>query len=221
MLNNSAHFLPILLVLLVNPPTKADLIVDPSSVTTNATAGFGSDVSAVVDGSGLSSQLSTGDPIPSPYPSHTDTFAPNMFETASTTVSGVQFIFDLGGVFDLTGMHVWNGNENTSRGIKDLDVLFSTTSPTTGFSGLQSFALGQASGLNSYTGESVSFSSDPQARWVRFNVGSNFDNAISTVQLSEVRFTTTAVPEPSSFVMLGTLICGLAVYRRRRSKANA
>lgn len=81
---------------------------------------------------GLSTPLATGDLVPSPLPTHEPYAIPivsRVRDTEETTTSGeAQLVFDLGGSFNLSGVALWNSNENnqTQRGIENMALSYST-----------------------------------------------------------------------------------------------
>ncbi|MBL8506070.1 MAG: PEP-CTERM sorting domain-containing protein [Methylobacillus glycogenes] len=56
------------------------------------------------------------------------------------------------------------------------------------------------------------------ARYVRFDILTNYDQQWPWVGLSEVKFVA-AVPEPSSYAMLGLGLAALGMVARRRKSA--
>ena len=99
------------------------------------------------DGSGLSADLATGDPVPDPWPTHgaysTSTISRvrDTGETVASPVGEASLVFDLGGSHTLSGIALWNSNEagtngtpvvnNTTRGIENMTLAYSTDGGTT------------------------------------------------------------------------------------------
>lgn len=151
--------------------------------------------------------------------------------------------FKLGGQFDLTGTHVWNYNEShagappalwAAFGAKDVTILVSSMAapdPTNAshwksvsyaYNGVPATTFQMAPGAAStnYTGEDYTFTAS-KARWVLFNIASNFAGDYSTVGvgLSQVRFDgVAATPEPSMLMLTATSLISLVVYAWRRRK---
>ncbi|MFW5682602.1 MAG: discoidin domain-containing protein, partial [Phycisphaeraceae bacterium] len=169
-------------------------------------------VESVIDGTGFTQAekdlLDTGDPVPSPYPNHSNTTGDNWRVVDDDSIL---MTFDLGDTFLLDGFHVWNFNESgqTGRGAKSVDVSFSTDG--TNFSSAANFTFVEATGATTYTGEDYSLNATTSARWVRFDI-QNSHNDPDRVGLSEVRFL--AIPEPASVALIG--LGGIMLLARRR-----
>lgn len=129
--------------------------------------------------------------------------------------------FNLGGNYNLDGLHVWNafGNGVTNRGVQDVTILVSPDGDVSNLVSIGSFTFTEADFADNpnYAGELVdlsSFALADNARLIRFNITSNYGNATRT-SLAEVQFSGVVIPEPSSFaLLLGGL--GLFAGRRRR-----
>lgn len=179
------------------------------------------------DESGLSFALNTNDPIPVVYPTHDANYLNMWLSSAADSAGNPTITFDLGAVYDLAGLHVWNQNEGSStRGIRNVDVSFSTTSAVAGFGSTQTFSgvseFAKAAGLTTYTGEDKLFTGLPKtAQWVRFTINDNWGDTFTG--LSEVRFFTydapppAPAPEPSTLVLAVLSLGGITLVRRRRS----
>ena len=176
-------------------------------------AGGGSDISHIVDGSGLFDG-NTGLPIFTTGALHGRAAADSTFVSGGAVpVTTGSIVFDLGGLYALDGMAVWNfnGGDNTV-GVKDLVVLGSIDgvnfTPIDGAPNL--FAMGAVAAPE--LAELFSFSSS--AAFVRFDIGSTYGN--SDFGLSEVMFTGIPVPEPSSLALLAGGVAILFLVRRHR-----
>jgi hypothetical protein len=112
-------------------------------------------------------------------------------------------VFDLGAVYNVTQLNVWNYNESApwnNIGAKNVSVTYGTTvsgltlGGSTGTVGaITTFA--QATGLANDTGEA--FSTSFNARYVKFDISSNYGYAWAT-GLSEVQFIGLAAQEPNA-----------------------
>ncbi len=96
-------------------------------------------------------------------------------------------VFDLGKAANLTGAHIWNGNEKgyENRSVRALDVLVSPDGAA--FEKVGTFKLKKASGRDDDAGEEVLFAKPMKARFVRFEIQSNYKPG-DPAALSEVRF---------------------------------
>jgi hypothetical protein len=174
------------------------------STTFASPADSGSVIQNVVNGSGLSS-YTTG-------AAHAAGVPENAW-AASGPVTGT-ITFDLGGIFDLDGMAVWNFNSNNIYGIARLTIDGSldgnSYAPIAGAP--TNFAIGALGAAE--LAELFSFTAT--AHFVRFNVASSHGGP--GIGLSEVMFTGTAaaVPEPGTLALLGLGLAGLGLSRRRK-----
>ena len=158
--------------------------------------------------------------------------------SATTTDDPDPFVtFDLGGTYNLDGTTIWNYNERgffsggnfTIRGTSSLRIETATTfaGPHTS---LGTFNLTEAPGdeVTSF-GDTLSLSGPGTlgVSFIRFDIisnfnGANFDtgtpgNEWSFVGLSEVQFTGTAIPEPSTGLLCVLGLTGLTFLRKRKS----
>ena len=186
--------------------------------TTPVPPGGSSDISHIVDGSGLFDP-GTGLPIYEPGATHGRAFADSTFVSGGAVpVTSGSITFDLGGLYDLDGMAVWNFNGFNLDGVKDVIVLGSTDGInfTPIFGAPTQFAIG-ADGAPELA-ELFSFSRT--ASFVRIDVLSAYGNF--DFGLDEVMFTGNAtVPEPSAGALgVSGMVALLARIRRRPKSAR-
>jgi hypothetical protein len=141
--------------------------------------------------------------------------------------------YDLGAVYDVTELRIWNFNENwiagvfTGFGMKNVKVFADLNANPTTFQGDYQFK--KATGDATYAGEIISVSL-LNVRYVKFAPQDNWDGAIfdgtfnnpgadgrGITGLSEVRFA--AVPEPTSMVFGLGLTAAIGFATRRRFSA--
>jgi hypothetical protein len=134
--------------------------------------------------------------------------------------------YDLGAVYNLTSVDLWNWNlsSNTVQGAKDIGISWAGEDLV--FTALSPIVLAQAPGTFPYSGQSFSVSVSG-ARYVQLSVtssylvdsffdrgGGNFNNEVA---IAKVRFET--VPEPASLALVG--IGGLLMFLRMRKSEKS
>ena len=176
------------------------------------------------------SGLSPGDDLAStPDQVHHDDPDGAMWLSTGTDFGGVDpnpsFTVDLGALYDLTGVRVFNYNEFyeplsldlTARGVNRVNVLVGETAPTTP---LGTVDIPQATGTDDYTGtfyDLVALTGGPvRARYFMLDIESNHGGDNQFYGLSELQFDGTLVPEPTSAVVLA--LGGAALFTRRRRR---
>ena len=165
--------------------------LDVADVTASTQIGdtttFDRDDDYIIDGSGLN--LTTGE--------HTNVVEGNMWLSSGNGFGGVdgdpKVVFDLGAVYTLDELRVWNYNEVNlpNRGVRGVTVNYGTTASLgSTVTGISEFA--QASGLSNYTGETFDLSSAPiKARYIEFDIDTNWGDGNTFYGLSEVQFNAT------------------------------
>ncbi|MBI3879746.1 MAG: PEP-CTERM sorting domain-containing protein [Verrucomicrobia bacterium] len=136
--------------------------------------------------------------------------------------------FNLGGASFVDSFRVWNYNELNNFNDRSIQTLtISTAASASGpFTPLinasnstTTFTFAQAPGTSGYTGQLFTFSTPFIAAFVRFDIKSNYDAAGTDhgfVGLAEIQFYGSAVPEPSVWVLLGTGLLAVVLWRRSR-----
>jgi hypothetical protein len=99
---------------------------------------------------------------------------------------------DLGKVYDLTEMRIWNYNEAaaTDAGAKEVEVWVSADDKE--FTKVLTITLAIATGKEDYTGEVVKFKAPTAARYVKIVVLGNHSTRLAECGLSEIQFEGTA-----------------------------
>jgi hypothetical protein len=177
--------------------------------------GGASDISHIVDGSGLFDP-GTGLAIYTTGAMHGRAAADSTFVSGGAVpVTSGSITFDLGGLYDLDGMAIWNFNGFNQDGVKDVIVLGSTDGIN--FTPIDGAPTHFAIGADSAAEAAELFSLSRTASFVRLDVLSAYANF--DFGLSEVMFTGSAVvPEPSCCALsFSGMVTLLARARRRRA----
>ena len=203
--------------------SAAITIIDPISVSKEGGGDpYNGSLSQVIDNSGLSFDLNTGDLVPITLPTHDGgtSYTDNAvrwftFDLFSAEVPDA-LIFDLGQVYStgLGDILFWNYSEQGAgdRGISDVTASFSSDGIS--YFGDTTVNFTQASLIdNPFAGETVGLNQYGDIRYVKFTDITG-PAAGSLIGFSEIRFT--ALPEPSSTALLG--LGGVALMLRRRRK---
>ena len=203
--------------------SAAITIIDPISVSKEGGGDpYNGSLSQVIDNSGLSFDLNTGDLVPITLPTHDGgtSYTNNAVRWFTFDLLGAEvpdaLIFDLGQVYStgLGDILFWNYSEQGAgdRGISDVTASFSSDGIS--YFGDTTVNFTQASLIdNPFAGETVGLNQYGDIRYVKFtDITGPGDGSL--IGFSEIRFT--ALPEPSSTALLG--LGGVALMLRRRRK---
>jgi len=200
------------------PDSHAELMLQPVSATAQLPMGEFSSLFAdgfLVDKSGLSVNYSTGDDLAG-YLALNPVGVNGGGTWASTNGNPTGNIdFDLGGSFSVAKMVLWNFAPNHVYNIVGFDLLADDNSAFSSPTSLGSFTADQSIGS---AAEVFSFA-PTSASFIRMSITSN--GGASFTRVYEVAFATSsaaAVPEPSSFAILGIVALGAVRFQRRRRK---
>jgi len=162
------------------------LLVDPARVTASSEIpGFDRGDDYMVDRSGLNGVQ------------HNTTPDGYMWLSSSPAYGGLDpdpsVVFDFGMPVTVDSMRVWNYNESggsppfITRGVQDVNITYGLASPTeTALPGITSFQSANAS--STYTGELFDSFTPFAARFVKFDIDSNWGSPETFYGLSEVQF---------------------------------
>jgi hypothetical protein len=185
------------------------------TASTDVPPGAASDISHIVDGSGLFDPV-TGLPIYATGAMHGRAAADSTFVSGGAVpVTSGSITFDLGGLYALDGMAVWNFNGFNLTGVKDVIVLGSTDGIN--FTTIAGAPTQFAIGANAAAEPAELFSFSRTASFVRLDVLSTYGSF--DFGLSEVMFTgSPVVPEPSSLVLVASGMVTLALSRKKAAR---
>jgi autotransporter-associated beta strand protein len=171
-------------------------VVRPTSATARDALGSRPAANTIATaGSGFTTEehalMEPDDAVPSPWPNVGSDYTYSWQGTKAASGTYISWIcWGLGDFYTLQGLHVWNVNNVTARGLKDVDVKISNdaTAPAdwSAIPVAHSLTFAKASGSSAYTGEDQAFSSLVTARWVYFGIKNNHGDTY--VGLDEIRF---------------------------------
>ena len=205
--------LVVFFLLTFTPTVLADRITTVTA-TTNMGSGFGTNVQNTVNGVGLS--------ILSLTATHAGTIPSNSWVSSSNFFTG-HITFDLGGQFSVDSFSFWNHNSgNGSTGIQNVQVLFSTNGVDFTLLPGGPTVFARAIGVD-LPPQIFSFTA-VQATHFRFivlsNYGDIFHSGFAEVGFNGVTNGVHAIPEPTTMLLFGTGLAGIAAKMRRRRQAK-
>jgi hypothetical protein len=211
------HQTNVCLVVILAAATTASLhaqgvvLITPVSATASTQYSSSYLINFTIDGSGLPANFTTDD-------LHANYTTNNHWTTSIGDIAGAFADYDLGTDKSLTHLYLWNHRSNsppafsTGYAVTQFDlsfydansILISTLSNLT--------AVGGTAAAQTFSFDQVDF-----VRKVRLTIDSNNgDNQVTG--LAEVRFGYTAIPEPSTALLLvtGCLVAGTTAWRKYR-----
>lgn len=194
-------------------PVSASADLPMESTYPNCTA------DKMIDQSGLVTAFTSGVTNYSTYmnqsPKNVSAFKDNCYVSENDYYSsGVVLDFDLGDIYDIEHLVIWNGNvnkENEDNGIKDAVIYFSENadfSSSITFSVVVDRTLDASVPHDPFVFDIVGITS---ARYVRIDASTNYGN-LGHYSVSEVAFG--VVPEPAT---LSLLALGVLALRKRKA----
>lgn len=213
-------FILLLLTFCISSVTQAAVVRGAVGVTENTFGEWSPQhvMANAIDQSGLSvgyiSGVTDWDGYFGTLPSHEYSAVGHEWWGSSDAGLTGSVTFDLGGVYTLDKIALWN---EEYLGISQFDV--STSINGTLFS-LVGDDLSPTNNVQSLDYRADIFSlSESLAQFVKLDILSTGDNGYNTVSMGEIAFSTDTapVPEPSTWLLLGTGLAGLAYYRRKKS----
>ncbi|MDX6767589.1 MAG: PEP-CTERM sorting domain-containing protein [Candidatus Methylacidiphilales bacterium] len=207
---------------------SAQIIVRPTAVSETGLGTAGGSLVNIIDGSGLSAAMNTGDAYTGTWSTHSTGGGGDAWISAFYPNGTNSMTFTLGGAYTLQGFNLWQYNETgyTVRSFNGFSISTSTDGVNFNSTGitLTSANLPQAPGVSTYTGiyTTLSGTNLTGVTHVRFENISSYagDNPEFYIRgASEVRFV--AVPEPSTWALLTLGGAVLVVLRRRSLRRSA
>lgn len=216
------------------------IVIKPTAATASSIVNSTMPASNAINGTGINgvaagfSDLSTGtlltaegipvtaDPQKTTWNTTSSINQNTMWVSDAETFSGNTWIaFDLGDIYTVSSMHVWNYNNSGApisyqRGIKNVTIQYSEDNVT--WTTAESMTFAKANAGTDYVGSDYVLTTSITTQYIRFLISSNFYADMVTnpyVGLQEVRFIGTTVPEPMT---LGILVVGSAAFMIRRRK---
>ena len=214
----------LLIVLVTSTGVYADTILSPGAVLNNSLGELSSNYSSnfMIDQSGLSSSFDSGVTKFFTYvgsnPTHVTseggagTFV--SWVSDGTTTSG-NIDFDLGGVYNIKDVVLWQGVSGNSASVQSFDIFTSTDSAFSTPSLVGSFVAFQ--GTDNPEIAQVFDVIDSFGQYVRLSINSNYGNGANLTGLGEFALNVSTIPEPSIFAVL-PLVSGLACIRTRKRR---
>jgi hypothetical protein len=157
---------------------------------------------------------------------------------------GGYITYDLGAAYNVSDLLIWNfsqqgGDSNgtyNSAGVQEVQILTSTTGLPGTFSAIAgpnsdgTFTFNEVTenvGYNTGPGDASPSTFNipaqvlsvdlPDAQYVELNLVNNWGWSGGLIGVAEVNFVGSAVPEPSTYAMLGLGLLGLIAWQRRRA----
>ena len=213
----SSQLLPALMIgaaMMASQSTGA--VISPVSATSTTQINAGRGITDAIDGTLLSSGGTSGNILTETVSAagsdgHWLSAISAVDDDANFRSTTEVLTFDLGGTFDVGGVHIWPYiRPERARGLESFDLSFS--SDGTNFSGtinVSGWTIGNSSGTMPV--QTQTFGIVSGVTHLRMTNLTTFSST-NYIGLSEIRFDT--VPEPSSMLLAG--LGGLMLLRRRR-----
>lgn len=198
-------------------------IITPTGATSTTTIGSGNrTIDKTIDGSGLTPAGDPGsilDDLHSVNSANTGTYWLSGNNAAS---SNEVLTFDLGGTFDVDGIHHWvytRGGED-ARGLKTFEIWYLEDGAGDYVLGVDKTALGNFTQppVQALPAQSKFFATLSDVTHIQLRSIENFSSSEPYLGLSEIRFNApdaAAIPSPSALIT-GLVGLGLSTLRRRR-----
>jgi len=207
--------------LFASAAANASTILGASSIISNTLGDRDGnvDIGNSIDQSGLSSGYTSGvtdfDTYLGGNPSHSFAALGNEWFASSAVTTG-SVDFDLGGVYSLDRIAIWNED---AAGVSRLDIYTSLDSLFAVNTFVGTFSLTNNTRNADYLADVLSLAAITGARYVRFDILGAYPDeggAANQASLGEVAFSVSPVPVPAAVWLFGTALIGLAGFGKRR-----
>jgi len=203
---------------------NATVILSPTAISQNTLGDRspGVDIGNVIDQSGLSSAFTSGvtdfDAYLGGNPTHSFVAQDNEWFAPDGEFLG-NIDFDLGAVYDVDRVAIWNED---ATGVSRFELITSLDSAFAASTSFGFFSLTNNPRDADYLADVISLGAVSSARYVRMNLVGFYpdeQNVADQASLGEVAFSVAAandVPEPASLVLGGLGLLAAGSIRRRR-----
>jgi hypothetical protein len=198
---------------------RAELITSVSSVVSNSLGEWsvaGNGITNAINQSGLSQTYVSGVTDLSVYstqsPTHQSLIGSTFFVSNGGTPFG-NIDFDLGNTLNIKSLLLWQATRFPPEQVRNFTVFSSTDVNFSTTTNVGSFTA-SANAFNSAAPLQRFDLVDTNARFVRLQIQSNYGSSFTDI--GELAFGTTAVPEPSSLILIGLATTIGAVRHRKK-----
>lgn len=202
-------------------------MISPTNVINNSFGELGSGFGAnnLINHSGLVTNFTSGTTQLSTYVAgdtgHSTPSSSGVgFASPSNNITSGIIDFDLGSSYNLTKFLLWNDNDY--QGIKNFTLFVDDEASFSGATLLGTFSASYGpSGYNLGVPLQQFDLNDSTGRYVRLQIENVHDNYSNLVNFGEIAFDATSsapVPEPSTMLLFGGGLVGLAFWRKRKQQ---